>query len=272
MALTANYSFEKHEFGYPVRDDELGANLDLIDAAIKAREDETDAADALASGKIIVGNAAGVAADVAMSSDVTISNTGATTIGADKVTNTKLANITRGSVKVGGASNAPTDLAAKTTGQILIGDGTDIASVAVSGDVTIIADGTTTIGANKVTLGMLAATLLKGTDTFAMSFETDEQTATKIYFPFKVTINKIRSIVMKALTATNAGTITGANSAGNSADGVVTVATSAALDEEDSASPTTNNVVAADSYYKLTTAKANAGGKVLVTLEYTRTA
>jgi hypothetical protein len=141
----------------------------------------------------------------------------------------------------------------------------------MSSDVTIGNTGATTIGANKVTLGMLAATLLKGADTFAMSFETDEQTATKIYFPFKVTINKIRSIVMKALTATNAGTITGANLTGNSAGGVVTVATSAALNDVDSASPTTNNVVAANSYYKLTTAKANAGGKVLVTLEYTRT-
>lgn len=272
MATTDNYNFVKHAFGYPTRDDELGSNLDLIDAAIKAREDETDAADALADGKVIVGNGSGVATDVAMSGDVTIGNTGATTIGADKVTNTKLANITRGSVKVGGASNAPTDLAAKATGNILVGDATDIKSVAMSGDVTIIADGTMTIGANKVTLGMLATTLLKGVDTFAMSFETNEQTTTKIYFPMKVTINKIRSIVMKALAATNAGTITGANSVGTSNNGVVTVAASASLNEEDSASPDSNNGVAADSYYQLTTAKANAGGKVLVSLEYTRTA
>lgn len=117
----------------------------------------------------------------------------------------------------------------------------------------------------------LEALTLKGIVTIPLSFETNEQTATKIYFPFKVTINKIRSIVMKALADTDAGTITGANSAGNSDNGVVTVALSAALDEEDSASPDSNNVVATDSYYKLTTAKATAGGKVLVTLEYTRT-
>lgn len=207
MATTTNYGFVKQEFGYPVRDDELGSNLDLIDAEIKAREDETDASDALADGKIIVGDASGVAADVAMSGDTTISNTGATTIGA-----------------------------------------------------------------TKVALGMLATTLLKGSNTFSMSFETNEQTATKIYFPFKVTINKIRSIVMKALAATSAGTITGANLTGNSTNGVVTIAASAVLNEEDSASPTTNKVVAANSYYQLTTAKANAGGKVMVTLEYTRTA
>ena len=110
----------------------------------------------------------------------------------------------------------------------------------------------------------------KGIVTVPLSFETGEQTATKIYFPFAVTINKIRSIVMKAVAGTDDGTITGANSTGDSANGVVTVAASSALDTEDSASPTTNNEVAADSYYKLTSAKSTAGGKVLVTLEYTR--
>ena len=156
MAVTTNYSFKKRKIGHPVRDDDVGDNLDSIDTAIKARETEIDT--------------------------------------------------------------------------------------------------------------------LEEVSTFAMSFETNEQTATKIYFPYKVTINKIRSIVMKALGGTDTGTITGANATGNSATGVVTVAISAALNEEDNASPTTNNVVAADNYYKLTTAKATAGGKVLVSLEYTRTA
>lgn len=122
-------------------------------------------------------------------------------------------------------------------------------------------------------LGLIsAADGAKGVITAHLSFETDEQTATRIYFPFKVTINKIRSIVMLAVAATNDGTITGANSTGASANGVVTVAASSALNTEDSASPTTNNVVLADGYYQLTSAKAAAGGKVLVTLEYTRTA
>lgn len=155
MAVTINYSFVKRKIGHPVRDDDIGDNLDLIDAAIKARQTENET--------------------------------------------------------------------------------------------------------------------LEEVMTFAMSFETNEQTITKLYFPFKATINKIRSIVMKALADTDTGTITGANATGASANGVVTIAASAALNEEDSAIPTTNNVVAADSYYKLTTAKSTAGGKVLVSLEYTRT-
>lgn len=111
-----------------------------------------------------------------------------------------------------------------------------------------------------------------GIVTVPMSFESGEQTATKIYFPFKARIDKIRSIVMAAIAGTDDGTITGANANGNSANGVVTVAASSAVNTEDSATPTSNNVVEAGSYYKLTTAKSTAGGKVLVTLEFTRIA
>jgi len=118
----------------------------------------------------------------------------------------------------------------------------------------------------------LEAALLKGRTTVPMSFETGEQTTTKIYFPMKVTIDKIRGIVMKAIADTNNGTITCGNSAGDSANGVITAAASAALDTEYSVSPTTNNIVLADEHYYLTSAKANPGGKVLVSLEWTVTA
>lgn len=79
-------------------------------------------------------------------------------IADDQVTNDKLANITRGSIKVGGADNAPTDLVAKTNKQILIGDGTDVKSVPVSGDITITNAGVTAIGAAKITTAMLGLT------------------------------------------------------------------------------------------------------------------
>jgi len=74
--------------------------------------------------------------------------------------------VTRGSVIVGGAADAPAELAALTTGQILVGNGTDLVSVAVSGDITLAADGTTAIGASKVTgamlLNILAQTVIAG--------------------------------------------------------------------------------------------------------------
>jgi len=90
-----------------------------------------------------------------VSGDATIAAGGALTIAADSVENSMLANIARGSVKVGGGSNAPTDLDAKGDGKILVGDGTDVASVSVSGDVTLANNGAVTIAANAVEGSML---------------------------------------------------------------------------------------------------------------------
>jgi hypothetical protein len=63
----------------------------------------------------------------------------------------KLATLTSGNIIVGSAGGVPT-------------------SVAMSGDVTIVAAGTTTIGANKVTVGMLAApVMLEATGTISQA-------------------------------------------------------------------------------------------------------
>jgi len=95
-----------------------------------------------------------------VSGDASVAGGGALTIAADSVENSMLANMTRGTIKVGGASNAPTDLDAKTSGQILVGDGTDIASVAVSGDVTLAANGAVTIAADAVEGSMVNANVV----------------------------------------------------------------------------------------------------------------
>jgi hypothetical protein len=88
----------------------------------------------------------------------------------------------------------------------------------------------------------------------------------------KVTINKIRGIVMTEIADTDNGTITCGNSDGPSDNGVITAEESDALNTEYLVSPTTNNVVLADGYYSLTSAKTTPGGKVLVSLEWTITA
>jgi hypothetical protein len=145
------------------------------------------------------------------------------------------------------------------------------AAVDMSGDITIGNTGVTAIGAGKALIANMEAALLKGIVTVPLSFETDEQTATKIYFPFKVVVTKIRSIVVKLIGATADGTVTGNNGVG---DAIVTIAAESPLNTEDSAEPSAaNGAVAADAAYTLTSAKgATAAGKVLVTLEYTRTA
>jgi hypothetical protein len=48
-------------------------------------------------------------------------------------------------------------LVAKTSGQVLVGDGTDLKSVAVSGDVTISSAGVVAIGSNKILSAMIKA-------------------------------------------------------------------------------------------------------------------
>ncbi len=118
--------------------------------------------------------------------------------------------------------------------------------------------------------GIESSKMSEGIVAVTMSFETGEQAAPKIYFPFAVKITRIRATVIKAIAATDDGTITGANATGSSATGVITAAASAVLNTEYSVVPTTNYTVGKDSYYQLTSAKTTVGGKVLVTLEYER--
>ena len=102
---------------------------------------------------------------------------------------------------------------------------------------------------------------------FLLSFETDEQGALVLNArDFGFEVEHIRSVVVKALAGTNAGTLTPANSVGAMATGVVTIALSAALGEEDSSTPTTNKQIAKGTDFTLTPAKVTDGGKVLVTV------
>ncbi len=130
--------------------------LTELDATPHATQDEFLISDNGTEKRISMTNVAkGVFAIADDGDDATIAADGGITINNDAVDNNKLANIARGSVKVGGGSNAPTDLDAKTDGQILVGDGTDINSVAVSGDVALANNGAVTIQANAVEGSML---------------------------------------------------------------------------------------------------------------------
>src|SRR3990167_6605589 len=111
--------------------------------------------DAKTSGNILVGDGTDLLS-VALSGDATLAASGAITVAADAITNTKLANMTRGTVKIGGTADAPTDLDAKTSGNILVGDGTDLDSVAMSGDATLASTGAITVAADAITNTKLA--------------------------------------------------------------------------------------------------------------------
>ena len=131
------------------------ANIAQGSILVGGASDAPTVYDARGEGQILVGDGTDIAS-VAVSGDVTLANTGAVTIADDAVTTAKLANIAQGSILVGGASDAPTVYDAKTEGQILVGDGTDIASVAVSGDVTLAKTGAVTIADDAVTTAKLA--------------------------------------------------------------------------------------------------------------------
>lgn len=76
------------------------------------------------------------------------------------LTYAKLQDFTdRGYALRGGAAGAPEEFNAKTSGNMLMGNGTDLVSQAMSGDVTMDGSGVTTIGANKITEAMLAFTI-----------------------------------------------------------------------------------------------------------------
>lgn|SRR3990167_2442533 len=71
----------------------------------------------------------------------------------------------RGYILRGGAAGAPEEITAVTSGNLVMGNGTDVVSQAMSGDVTINGSGVTTIGAGKVTQSMLAFTLSSDQET-----------------------------------------------------------------------------------------------------------
>ena len=89
------------------------------------------------------------------SSEIDVAAGGRFTIADNAVSLAKLAGITRGSIIVGDASGDPAALDVNDDGKILVGDGNDINSVAVSGDVSLSNTGAVTIANDAVEGTML---------------------------------------------------------------------------------------------------------------------
>jgi hypothetical protein len=188
----------------------------------------------------------------------------------DAITNTKLANITRGSIKVGGASDAPTDLDAKTSGQILVGDGTDVVSVAVSGDATLSSVGALTIANSAVTTAKiddgavtptkLSASARKSMVAIPVSFETaGEIGVVKYTMCFDCTVDGIEATVTKP-AATDTATIIFKDHGGSVLTGSqVDITTGLVLGNIVSTIPTANNTFSAGEQITFETSKTTAG-------------
>jgi hypothetical protein len=125
------------------------ANKYSLGTLIQNAESVAAAEIALANGSILIGNGSGVGAANAVSGDISLSNAGVAAIASGVIVNADV------------NASAAIDfskLGALASGNILVGSaGTVPTSVAMSGDVAIIASGATTIQAGAVTLGKLAA-------------------------------------------------------------------------------------------------------------------
>ncbi|PWG78911.1 beta strand repeat-containing protein [Pararcticibacter amylolyticus] len=158
----------------------------------------------MTNGQVIVANASGTPAAATMSGDVTISNAGATTIGASKVVNGMIATDAVTTLKIKDANVTPAKLATSgsyvnkvlvtdglgnntwadksqltfptmTSGQVIVANASGTpAAATMSGDVTISNAGATTIGASKVVNGMIASDAVTTSKILDLNVTTDK--------------------------------------------------------------------------------------------------
>lgn len=130
---------------------------------------------AVADGRIIIGDASNVGQPIAVTGDVTVSNTGVTALGSGVIVNADVnasaaidysklnlaTSILNADINAS-AAIAVSKLAAGTSAQVLLNSSGPVPTwTSLSGDVTVGATGTTAIGAGKVTNAMLLNGLVK---------------------------------------------------------------------------------------------------------------
>ena len=150
-----------------------------VDAEISAVNLSVDGINTLGDGKIYVGDATNVAAEVSLSGDISMTNAGVTTIANDAITTIKIsdANVTDAKLAAGidatkladgtvsntelqyigtltsDAQTQITDLNTLADGKIYVGDATNVAAeVSLSGDISMTNTGVTTIANDAVTM------------------------------------------------------------------------------------------------------------------------
>lgn len=158
-SLTANKAIYADASKILVSSTTSGTELGYVTGVTSAIQTQLNSKQSttLTNAHILVGNGSNVATDVAVTGDVTISNTGVTAIGTGKVTSTMILDGTILNADVNAsAAIAYSKLAAMTSANILLGSSGNVPTVtAVTGDVTISNTGVTAIGTGKVTSTMI---------------------------------------------------------------------------------------------------------------------
>jgi len=207
---------------------------------------------------------------------------GANQIGDGKVTLAKLADLTdQGYLMRGDASGVLGEFDAKSAGFFVMGDGTDVISQAISGDITVDGSGVAAIGANKVitamildanvTVAKVESSLKHASRDIDVSFETDEIGDFKIRMDYPGTLTGIYAYVTKAIAGTDDATITPKNNAGTTmTDGVITFTAADARGTAETSVPSANNTFVAGDVLTFTCAKTTEGGKAMLSLKILR--
>lgn len=199
-----------------------------------------------------------------------------------KITYAKIQDASaQGMILRSGSGGTYEELDAKTSGNILLGDGTDIDSVAMSGDASIDGSGVLTISSNAITTtkiddGAITTSKLENNlkydiVTLKVTFETNEQCTYRIKMPYAGTVEEIYAQCVHPISATNDGTITPKNNGGTTmTDGVITFPASSPLETAYTVTPSANNTFVSGDLLQFTTAKSNAGGKVQLSIKILR--
>lgn len=127
---------------------------------------------------------------------------------AENVTLAKIEDLARGSVITGQtASNRPIALDAKTSGAVLIGDGTDVLSSVVSGDIAIASTGVAAIQAGVIVNADISATAVIAYSKLAALTSTQIIVGSGANVPTAVTVTGDVTISNTGVTAIAAGVI-----------------------------------------------------------------
>lgn len=269
ILLTVNFQYIDLVGGFPIikvwYDDDVNNAQTISGAQIFSNSLPLSTISGMTSAQIIVADGSNVAQAVTMSGDVTIGTSGATAIGATKVTNGMLAG-----------SIARTKLASGTADRVLTNNGagayTELAQLTPSLGGTGQSFSAST-GFQKWSSGTASVGAITDSKVVAISLETNFLGDYKVLFPFDCTITGVYGSVSKVIAATDDATITIKNNSGTTmTGGVLTFPASSAKGTAVTGAISANNVITAGQVVTITGAKATAGGEVLTVLTYTRTA
>lgn len=262
---------------------QLDAKAEIGSASITTADIAPDAAipttklAALTASRVPVTNASGfIEASAATATE--LGYLAGVTSGIQSQINARIPTLlAQGNILVGNASNTAQALDAKTSGRIIVGNGTTVQSVAVSGDATLSGAGALTVAANAITPAKVTAEMRTEVITVPISWEASYTGGTtKIYIPYACSLTYIHVSVVKEIAGTDNAFITlfdNSNTAMGGASlvaGALTIPASTTVGTVIASTVTANNAFTAGQILQLKSDKSTAGGAGIVTLVVVR--